>query len=191
MSVNVSIVTTANRICRFSLDTPEGMLALRHALQRGAHLFSGKPLIVGSAEQTEIFAANTIACIELETANAERSDELATLFPAIGQNPALRKLAQEEAATPFEGGLDGEHFSARLDFFFSGGHALAMRAEGVRRASLAERLMNLTSLFERPLITYRLPNSGFGLMNPHALVRTTVTPGVPELPNDALPTTVG
>ena len=56
---------------------------------------------------------------------------------------------------------------------------------------LAERLMNLTSLFERPLITYRLPNGGFGLMNPHALVRTTVTPGVPELPNDALPTTAG
>ena len=100
MSVNVSIVTTANRICRFSLDTPEGMLALRYALQRGAHLFSGKPLIVGSAEQTEIFAANTIACIELETANAERSDELTTLFPAIGQNPALRKLAKRKLQRP-------------------------------------------------------------------------------------------
>lgn len=189
MSVNVTVVTTANRTCRFSLDTPQGMLALRHALQRGAQLFSGKPLIVGSAQQTEIFAAGAIACIEVDTTNADRAAELAALCPAIGQNPALRKLAQDEAARPFEGGLDGEHFSARLDFFFSGGHTLAMRAEGVRRASLAERLMNLTSLFERPLITYLLPDGGFGLMNPQALARATVTPGVPELPNDALPGT--
>ena len=27
MSVNVTVVTTANRTCRFSLDTPQGMLA--------------------------------------------------------------------------------------------------------------------------------------------------------------------
>ena len=186
MSVTVTVVTTANRVRRCTLDTATGTEALRHALQRGAHLFSGKPLIIGSSQQTELFAAPTIACLEVECDPASAA-ALTAITPPIGQNPTLYKLTATEAETPFVGGIDGEHYTARLDFYFAGGHVLATRAEGTRKMSMAERFMNLTSLFERPLIVYHLPTGGIGLMNPQAMTRSTVTPGVPELPSDALP----
>ncbi|MCC2867675.1 MAG: hypothetical protein LK562_07775, partial [Candidatus Accumulibacter phosphatis] len=66
-----------------------------------------------------------------------------------------------------------------------GGHVLCTLAEGIRKPALAERLMSLTSLFERPMITYRLAHGGVGLMNPHAMTRFVITPGVPDLPRDA------
>ena len=46
--------------------------------------------------------------------------------------------------------------------------------------------MNLTSIFERPTIAYHLPQGGIGLMNPHRMTRSVITPGVPDLPRDAL-----
>jgi hypothetical protein len=45
--------------------------------------------------------------------------------------------------------------------------------------------MNLTGLFERPIIFYKLPQGGVGMMNPHAMTRSVVFPGIPDLPNDA------
>lgn len=60
-------------------------------------------------------------------------------------------------------------------------------AERVKRTALAERLMNLNRLFEQPLLTDPLPGGGFGLMNPKTLLRVTTTPGIPDLPSDALP----
>ena len=86
---------------------------------------------------------------------------------------------------PFAGELAGENFKARIDFYFQGGHVLHTRVEGERKAALAERLMNLTSIFEHPVLAYRLPQGGIGLMNPQAMTRSLVTPGVPDLPRDA------
>ena len=45
--------------------------------------------------------------------------------------------------------------------------------------------MSLTSIFEHPVLVYRLPQGGIGLMNPQAMTRSLVTPGVPDLPRDA------
>lgn len=86
---------------------------------------------------------------------------------------------------PRQGKIEGEHFTLRVDFFFTGGHVLATLAEGVRKPALAERLMSLTSLFARPVISYRLAQGGVGLMNPQAMTRFVTTPGVPDLPRDA------
>ena len=180
MSILVSVITTANRTRRFAMNSPESIAHLLDNLKRSAQMFTGKPLIVGSAEQTEIFSASSIACLELET-----SIDLSGQLPGV-QDPTITALTPEEAARPFVGGIDGDAYTARIDFYFDGGHLLNTRAEGTRKAALAERLMNLTSLFERPVIIYHLPQGGIGLMNPHAMTRSVVTPGAPDLPRDAL-----
>ncbi len=104
---------------------------------------------------------------------------------ASPMNLVLTALSPQELTVPFEGVIEGEHFKVRIDFFFTGGYVLHTRAEGVRKAVLAERLMNLTSFLERPVMNYRLPQGGIGLMNPHAISRFLVTPGVADLPRDA------
>ncbi|MCM8596717.1 hypothetical protein [Accumulibacter sp.] len=179
MAVSITVITTANRARRFTQTDEASIAQLLESLKRSAQLFSGKPLIVGSAGQTEVFATSSIACIEIET----RLD--LTEHVAIPPNLKLTALTPEQSAEPFSGGLQGDHFTARIEFFFAGGHALVTLAEGVRKAALAERLMNLTSLFERPMVSYRLPHGGIGLMNPHAMTRFTITPGAPDLPSDA------
>ena len=45
--------------------------------------------------------------------------------------------------------------------------------------------MNLTGHLERQTIIYHLPQGGVGLMNPHAMTRFVISPGVPDLPRDA------
>lgn len=179
MSIKLSVITTANRTRCFKVDNADSISHLLDSLKRSAHIFSGKPLIVGSAAHTEIFAASSIACIELET-----DSKLDGYLPG-GQNLLITALSSEEAMAPFAGGLAGENFKARIDFYFQGGHVLHTRVEGERNAALAERLMNLTSIFEHPLLTYRLAQGGIGLMNPQAMTRSLVTPGVPDLPRDA------
>jgi len=179
MSIKVSVITTANRTRSFTLDKAENISHLLDSLKRSAHMFSGKPLIIGSAAQTEIFAASSIACIELETVN-----DLDGYLPG-GQNLLITALSAEQAMAPFAGGITGDSFKARIDFYFQGGHVLHTRVEGERKAALAERLMSLTSIFEHPVLAYRLPQGGIGLMNPQAMTRSLVTPGVPDLPRDA------
>ena len=116
---------------------------------------------------------------EIETAL-----DLDDYLPIPG-NLILTALTPEQRAEPFAGKLEGEQFTVRVEFFFTGGHVLSTRAEGLRRPALAERLMNLTSLFERPMINSRLAQGGIGLMNPHAMTRFVITPGVPDLTRDA------
>jgi len=36
--------------------------------------------------------------------------------------------------------------------------------------------MNITSIFERPVVTYSLPQGGIGLMNPAVMTRSIITP---------------
>jgi hypothetical protein len=170
MSISIRVITTANRVRSFRQDNAEDASALLNSLSRAGQLFSGKPLIISSLESTEIFSPEAIACIEVET-----RDEVDNLL-ATNQAPAMTAMTAEQAAAPF---------NVRLDFYFGGGHVVSVIAEGLRKAVLAERLMNLTSIFDRPVITYRLPQGGVGLVNPKALTRTVITPGVPDLPKDA------
>ncbi len=179
MSIIVSVITTANHTRRFTLNSADSINHLLDILGRSALIFSGKPLIIGSATQTELFSVASVACIELETAR-----DLEAYMPG-DQTMALCALASGEALLPFIGGLEGAHYKARIDFYFQGGHVLHTLAEGERKAALAERLMNLTGVFDRPVIAYRLPQGGIGLMNPQAMIRAVITPGVPDLPKDA------
>lgn len=179
MSINILVVTTANRTRRFRQDNIDDINRLLDSLKRSAHIFADKPLIIGSSGQTDIFSSNSIACVELET-----SRDLESYVPPA-QHLSITALTEEEAISPFEGGLVGESFTVRIDFFFQGGHVLNTLVEGERKAALAERLMNLTGILERPVIFYRLPQGGIGMMNPQAMTRVVITPGVPDLPRDA------
>ncbi len=179
MSITVSVITTANRTRRFVVDNADSIKHLLDSLKHSANLFTGKPLIIGSATQTEIFAATAIACIELESASSIDGH-----LPGV-QNPTITALTMEESIAPFAVELAGNRFKGRIDFFFKGGHVLNTFIEGERNDALAERLINLTSIFDRPFIAYHLPQGGIGLMNPHAMTRSVVTPGAPDLPRDA------
>ena len=187
MSVLITVITTNASTHRFTLDATQGVVAMRQVLKWRTHLFSGKPLILSSSQQTELFAAESLVCIEIGWTASEETPELAALRPTSNQNPALHKQSPEDAGAAAAGGLDGEHYALRLDASFHGGHSMTFLAEGVRRTALAERLMNLNRLFEQPLLTYSLPGGGFGLMNPKTLLRVTTRPGIPDLPSDALP----
>ena len=179
MSISISVITTANRTRRFKQDSAENINHLLDGLKRSANIFSGKPLIIGSTSQTDIFSAAAVACIELET-----PQDLSSYLPGM-HDLTITALTTEEAIAPFEGGLDGENFTARIDFYFLGGHVINAVIEGERKSALADRLMNLTSIFERPVIAYKLPHGGIGLMNPQAMTRSVISPGVPDLPRDA------
>ncbi|EXI76829.1 MAG TPA: hypothetical protein PK440_13050 [Candidatus Accumulibacter phosphatis] len=179
MTTIITVITTANRARRFVPADESRLEAIVDSLRRSGQLFSGRPLIIGAGTQTEVFAAAAIACIEIETAR-----DLDEYLPSQ-HNLSLTALTPAQRAEPFSGGLSGDHFRARIEFFFAGGHVLFMSAEGVRKPALAERLMNLTGLFERPALHYRLAQGGVGLMNPRAMTRFVITPGVPDLPSDA------
>jgi hypothetical protein len=179
MAIGITVITTANRARRFFQADPTSVEQVLESLKRSSQIFVGKPLIIGSTGQTEVFSPAAIACVEIET-NRDLND-----YVPSAPNLTLTALTAEQRAEPFEGGLEGDHFRARIEFFFTGGHVLYTSARGVRKAALAERLVNLTSLFERPAIIYRLAQGGVGLMNPQAMTRFVITPGVPDLPRDA------
>ncbi|EXI89101.1 MAG: hypothetical protein AW11_01818 [Candidatus Accumulibacter regalis] len=179
MAIGITVITTANRARRF-LQTGEA--ATEHtidSLRRSSQMFTGKPLIIGSATQTEVFARASIVCVEFEAAK--------DLSPYVASplNLELTVMTPEQLAAPVIGVFEGEHFKVRIDFFFSGGHVLHTLAEGVRKAALAERLMNLTSFLDRPVMNYRLAHGGVGLMNPATITRFLIAPGAGDLPRDA------
>lgn len=179
MTIDVSVITTANHTSRFTLGEADSINRLLDSLKNCAQLFSGKPLIIGSSAHTDIFAADSLACIELASAL-----DLEGLV-AGGQNLTVTALAADELAAPFNGGFDGQHFTVRIDVFFQGGHVLCTRVDGERKPALAERLISLTGIFERQVIVYRLTQGGIGLINPRAVTRLRFTPGSPDLPRDA------
>jgi hypothetical protein len=179
MAIGITVITTGNCARRF-LQTDEAAIEQTlDSLRRSSQMFSGKPLIIGSEAQTEIFARASIACVEFAAAK--------DLSPYLTSplNLELTVLTQEQLAEPFSGWFEGERFKVRIDFFFAGGHVLQTLAEGVRKAALAERLMNLTGFLERPVMNYRLASGGVGLMNPAAITRFLITPGTQALPRDA------
>lgn len=179
MAIGITVITTANRARRFLQTDEEALELTLVSLKRSSQMFTGKPLIIGSAAQTEVFARAAIACVEFEAAKD------LSAYVASPLNLELTVLTPEQLAEPFFGSVEGERFKVRIDFFFSGGHVLHTRAEGIRKAALAERLMNLTSFLERPVMNYRLAHGGVGLMNPANITRFVITPGIDDLPRDA------
>lgn len=179
MAIGITVITTANCVRRF-LQTDEAAIEQTIAgLKRSSQMFTGKPLIVGSAAQTEVFARASIACVEFEAARD------LSAYVASPLNLELSVLTPAQLAQPVAGEVEGEHFRVRIDFCFAGGHVLHTLAEGIRQPALAERLMNLTSFLERPVMNYRSAQGGVGLMNPAAITRFVITPGATDLPRDA------
>ena len=82
-----------------------------------------------------------------------------------------------------ESQVDDEQVAGRFDFFFEGGDTLATWMEGTRPGDASQRLMNLTTLFEQPVILYKLPQGGIGLMNPNVMTRAVFKAGGIELPS--------
>lgn len=179
MSINVSVITTANTTRRFALKSIESISHLLMNLKRSSRIFTGNVLVIGSGAQTEIFSTTSIACVEMESTN-----NLEVYLPR-GQNLALTSLTTVEAIEPFEGGLEREFFKVQIDFFFQGGHVIHTCVEGEPKTALSECLVNLTGVFEQPCLAYRLPQGGIGLMNPQAIKRLVIIPGIPDLPKEA------
>ncbi|RDE49348.1 MAG: hypothetical protein DVS81_17060 [Candidatus Accumulibacter meliphilus] len=179
MAIGITVITTANSARRF-LQTDEAAIEQTlDSLRRSSQMFAGKPLIVGSEAQTEVFARASIACLEFAAAKD------LSAYVASPLNLQLTVLTPEQLAEPFSGWFEGERFKVRIDFYFTGGHVLHTLAEGVRKAALAERLMNLTSFLDRPVMNYRLAQGGVGLMNPATIMRFVIFPGTDDLPRDA------
>lgn len=179
MAIGITVITTGNRARRFLQTDAAAAQHTIDALRRSNQMFSGKPLILGSPAQTEVFARASIACVEFEAAR-DLSGYVATPL-----NLELTALTPAQLAEPIDTAVEGEHFKVRIDFFFAGGHVLHTLAEGVRKAALAERLMNLTTFLERPVMNYRLAQGGVGLMNPAAITRFVIVPGTADLPSGA------
>lgn len=179
MSINVSVISTANSTRHFALNSVESIGHLLINLKRSSRIFTGNLLIIGSGAQTEIFSTASIACVEMESEN-----DLEVYLPR-GQNLALTSLTTVEAIEPFEGGLESEFFKVQIDFFFRGGHVIHTCVEGDPKLALDECLVNLTGVFEQSCLAYRLPQGGIGLMNPLAMTRLVIIPGIPDLPKEA------
>ena len=106
MAISITVITTANRARRFLQTEVARIEPILDSFRRSGQIFSGKPLIIGSERQTEVFAAASIACVEIET-----DRDLSEHFPS---HPDLVLMAMTPAqrALPFAGGLEGEHFKA-------------------------------------------------------------------------------
>lgn len=174
MSLAITIVTTANRRRRFFQTDPGLCGEILASLGREAQLFSGVPLVIATADATEIFSPREITRIEIETA-----DDLAPYLPA-GREIRFRALAPEEFA--LFGEADDRHIATPVEFFFSGGDTFSAWMEADRDATQAERAMRIAHLFTRAVIPYELPNGGIGFVNPSVLTRLRLAVGIDGLP---------
>jgi hypothetical protein len=170
MAISITVITTANRARRFLQTDAASRADFRASTQR--QLFSGKPLIIGSAGQTEVFAPASIACLEIETDSRPQRATCPALEPDADGTDAraacrtVRRRARRRA------------FQARIEFFFTGGHVLYTTPKAF--ASSACRAPDEPDQPLRPpAINYRLAQGGIGLMNPHAMTRFVITPACP------------
>lgn len=177
MSITISIVTTANRTLRFTQSEPARISEILSSLQRCTQLFSNQTLVVVSDTGTEVFSPASITRIEIET-----EADLTPYLPPAWEIPA-RALAPGENLTPAL--IDDHHIAARLDFFFAGGDTLATWFERKRPLGAAERTMQVTRLFEQPLIPYHPVRPGIGFMNPAALTRASLGIAMNDAPASA------
>ena len=182
MSIAVNVITTANRTRCFTQPDDIHIHEIFGNLGRCGQLFSSRVLIFGSSGETEIFSPSSITRIEIVTTR-----DLAEFLPrhlTMGKTTITALPADSLDNTP-ESHIDDEHVAGRFDFFFEGGDTIPTWLEGIRPRDSTEKLMNLTKLFEQPVLLYKLPQGGVGLMNPSVMTRAVFKSRGLTLPSGA------
>jgi len=182
MSIAINVITTANRTRSFTQQDDIHIHEIFSNLGNCGQIFSSRVLIFGSSNETEIFQPSSITRIEVVTTR-----DLAEFLPrhlTTGKTTITALPADSLDNTPASH-IDDDHVAGRVDFFFEGGDTLPAWMEGVRPKDPTERLMNLTRLFENPVIVYKLPQGGIGLMNPSVMTRIVYKSGGLALPSGA------
>lgn len=182
MSIAINVITTANHTRHFTQHDTDRVDEIFRDLGNCVKLFSSRVLILGSATETEIFSPSAITRIEIVTAQ-----ELTEFLPrhlTLGQM-IITSLPHNTLDKNRQSHIDDDHVAGRIDFFFEGGDTLPAWIEGIRPSDTAERLMNLTRLFEQPILLYKLPQGGIGMMNPSVMTRAVIKSGALSLPSGA------
>jgi hypothetical protein len=174
MSIAVTIVTTANRTRCFTQTDEASIKEVLESLRRSGQLFSNRTLIIGSAHETEIFSPASITRIEIET-----KLDLGNYLPQHGETPLT--LMTSDSTTPPEE-ISETHFSGQVDVFFEGGDTISTWMSAPRPSGISERMSNLTRLFDKAVLMYKLPAGGVGFMNPAVMTRVKIAAGVEKLP---------
>jgi hypothetical protein len=182
MSIAINVITTANRTRCFTQHDDARINEILGNLGRCGQLFPSRALIFGSTNETEIFSPSSITRIEIVTTR-DLTEFLPKQFTT--GKMTLTALSADALGNIPESRVDANQVAGRVDFFFEGGDTLPAWIEGVRPSDPTERVMNLTRFFEQPVITYRLPQGGVGLMNPAVMTRVVMKSGELELPSGA------
>ena len=182
MSIAINVVTTSNHTRRFNQNDDGHINEIFNNLKNCVKLFSSRVLIFGSATETEIFSPSCITRIEIETAR-----DLSEFIPKqlMPGKMTISSLPADTLEKDRQSHIDDEKVAGRIDFFFEGGDTLAAWIEGMRPGVSSERMMNLTGLFEQPILLYKLPQGGIGLMNPSVMTRAVIKSGALSLPSGA------
>ncbi|HTN94221.1 MAG TPA: hypothetical protein VMJ33_06560 [Gallionella sp.] len=182
MSIAINVITTANHTRHFTQQDGDRINEILKSLANSGKLFSSRVLIFGSATETEIFSPSSITRIEIVT--KQDLTEFLPKQPAIGKM-TITSLSADAMDKTRQSHIDDNNVSGRIDFFFEGGDTLPTWIEGIRPSDSTERMMNLTRLFEQPVLLYKLPQGGIGLMNPGVMTRAVIKSGALSLPSGA------
>lgn len=182
MSIAINVITTANHTRRFAQHDKDRIDEIFRDLGNCVKLFSSRVLILGSATETEIFSPPSITRIEIVTAQ-----DLTEFLPKqlTTAKMMITSLSPDILDKNRQPHIDDNNAAGRIDFFFEGGDRLPAWIEGIRPSDTTERLMNLTRLFEQPILLYKLPQGGIGLMNPSVMTRAVIKSGALSLPSGA------
>lgn len=174
MSINVTVVTVANSVQRFIQNEETHIQALLESLGSSDRIFKTSSLIIVSDIETTLFSPPSLTRIEIQT---ER--DISAFIPDGGVTLITSIAACAEARATR---VEDEYFASRIDFHFMGGDVLPAWVEGPRSEKAHDRLAHLTQIFQRPYLLYKLPEGGFGLMNPAAMTRIHIHADVDLLP---------
>jgi hypothetical protein len=182
MSIAINVITTANHTRHFTQHNKDHIDQIFRDLVNCGKLFSSRVLIFGSATETEIFSPSSITRIEIVT-----TQDLTEFLPKqlTTGKMVVTSLPPDTLDQARQSRIDDDNVAGRIDFFFEGGDTLPTWIEGIRPSDTAERLMNLTRLFEQPILLYKLPQGGIGLMNPGVMTRAVIKSGALSLPSGA------
>jgi hypothetical protein len=182
MSIAINVVTTANHTRHFTQQDGDRISEILKNLANCTKLFSSRVLIFGSATETEIFSPASITRIEIVTKR-----DLTEFLPRqlTTGKMAITAMPDDAMDKTRQSHINDESVAGRIDFFFEGGDTLPTWIEGIRPGDTTERMMNLTRLFEQPILLYKLPQGGIGLMNPGVMTRTVIKSGALSLPSGA------
>jgi hypothetical protein len=177
MSIAITIVTTANRTLHFKQSDPTHVEEILSSLRRCNNLFTNRTLVVVSDTGTEVFSPRSITRIEIQT-----DADLSPYLPAAWEVSATVIGPGE---VPPATKIDQNHVAARIDFFFEGGDTLSTWFERKRPASVADRAMQISRLFEQHILAYHMEKPGIGFMNPATMTRASLGVSLDEAPAGA------